>query len=119
MPNWTELKRLQDELNALKNRGSLTYDSFSRILEQATAASLDAPRVLEAFIRHAPTEWLEKHLFAPLKSLEVQQESSPEPQWHTVKGRYSSRDVFTNDGTTTESFPVAKSKRPPIKSGGR
>ena len=63
MVNWVELKILRDEIDGLEARGLLTYDEFQSRFELAQGYCKDAPRMLEALIRRAPTEWLAKHLF--------------------------------------------------------
>jgi hypothetical protein len=66
MVNWSELNKLRDEIDGLEAHGLLTYAEFQRLFELAEGYCKDAPRVLEAFIRRAPTEWLAKHLFVPV-----------------------------------------------------
>ncbi len=65
MVNWVELKTLRDEIDGFEARGLLTYDEFQSRFELARGYCKDTPRVLEALIRRAPTEWLDKHLFVP------------------------------------------------------
>jgi hypothetical protein len=63
MVNWVGLKTLRDEIDGLEAHGLLTYDKFQSRFELAQGYCKDTPRVLEALIRRAPTEWLDKHLF--------------------------------------------------------
>jgi hypothetical protein len=65
MPDWVQLKRLLDELDALTDRQALTIQEFTRVFAEAETFAADAPQVLESFIRRAPSEWLDQQLFQP------------------------------------------------------
>jgi hypothetical protein len=69
MVNWSELNKLRDEIDLLEARGLLTYTEFQRRFELAQGYCKDSPRVLEAFIRRALTEWVAKHLSIPIAAL--------------------------------------------------
>lgn len=69
MVNWSELNKLRDEIDTLQASDSLTYAEFQHRFELAQGYCKDSPRVLEAFIRRAPTEWVAKHLSEPIAAL--------------------------------------------------
>jgi hypothetical protein len=75
MVNWSELNKLRDEIDTLQASGSLTYAEFQRRFELAQGYCKDSPRVLESFIRRAPTEWVAKHLSEPIAALSESSEA--------------------------------------------
>jgi hypothetical protein len=75
MVNWSELNKLRDEIDMLQTSDSLTYAEFQCRFELTQGYCKNAPRVLEAFIRRAPTEWVAKHLSEPIAALSESSEA--------------------------------------------
>jgi hypothetical protein len=99
MVNWSELNKLRDEIDGLEARGSLTYAEFQHRFELAEGYCKDSPRMLEAFIRRAPTEWVAKHLAEPIAALsESSEELKLVPVARTRSYRQSPRSAHAATG---------------------
>jgi hypothetical protein len=59
-----KLRILQQELIGLREQGLLNTERFEAVLEQATLLCQQSPRMLEGFIKLAPSDWVHSRLSA-------------------------------------------------------